>query len=566
MIASSLLLPGITEAQCPSILESRAIDLGDSPFNCGYKIAKAVLKSDPNSNTDLMSYKFSVNSDAKIINVTVLNNALQHNWVSGMSDITITVRSGQEFPIIAAGIGSEIAEIEYTLTFGNSAIIQTDLEGLRLAGTNTLCTGTDAAPIAVPFTKASTGGSVLIPSQFFCASGSNNHGLPNRKVTTSWISPTSDLICQTLLTDQNGSYACEVISPCTYMVCVSKDNPTVCGLDEFDITRIRRYILGMECFDYLWQFYAADANSNGIISTADLLVIQLCLLNLNCGIVEPWKYISNTKYAFLSNIINPGSANCFYLDQGTTFLPISNCQSISAAPQGYHEDWYSFPTGDVNHSCTNCLNFTNPITRTKKDQEIIQLSKKSILEIDLQFGIHQDIVVGSFAISFPKGLKVSNFNLQGIDKADYTWNFDKTDNKFRCIIYSPENHNISLSNAILTLNKPITSNELNDIALSSDEKIHNVGIFENDDYIDWNLDKSTFNINELDFYVSDDQRIYTNKFVSSIKLLDLQGKIIWSDHLRSNSYKLPQSLTPGVYLLSIDSDDELITKKMVFIP
>ena len=184
----------------------------------------------------------------------------------------------------------------------------------------------------------------------------------------------------------------------------------------------------------------------------------------------------------------------------------------------------------------------------------------------MQFGIHQDIVVGSFAISFPKGLKVSNFNLQGIDKADYTWNFDKTDNKFRCIIYSPENHNISLSNAILTLNKPITSNELNDIALSSDEKIHNVGIFENDDYIDWNLDKSTFNINELDFYVSDDQRIYTNKFVSSIKLLDLQGKIIWSDHLRSNSYKLPQSLTPGVYLLSIDSDDELITKKMVFIP
>lgn len=85
---------------------------------------------------------------------------------------------------------------------------------------------------------------------------------------TETITTTEDGTFQLLNVNRNGQY---IITP------EKNDHPTN-GLNAIDLIAIQKHLLGKDTFDLSWQYVAADATNNAMLSVGDIVVLQRLLL------------------------------------------------------------------------------------------------------------------------------------------------------------------------------------------------------------------------------------------------------------------------------------------------
>ena len=85
---------------------------------------------------------------------------------------------------------------------------------------------------------------------------------------TETITTTEDGTFQLINVNRNGQY---IITP------EKKDHPTN-GVNAIDLIAIQKHLLGKDTLELPWQYVAADATNNAMLSVGDIVVLQRLLL------------------------------------------------------------------------------------------------------------------------------------------------------------------------------------------------------------------------------------------------------------------------------------------------
>ncbi len=546
MFIASFFLPGISEAQCPTVLQSFVENIGDSPFDCGVKFASIKLASIPASNASYVNVVGTFSVGTKVISISPAIIGLSASY----SSTGFAVQGQSNFGLITPG--TVLANIEYTSTGPNPIQFETIFP--TIATINSIsCFGTQAAPLVVPLNMENNYGHILIPSQFSCGSTSTNHGLANRSVKTSWISPITDQICQSI-TDQSGNYFCDkAIAPCSYQVCVTNPNEDFCGLDEFDIYMIQQQIFTISCFPYYWQLLAADVNNSHSITAADISQIRQVLLETPpTNFPFRWKYLSASLYNSHLQNFGPEIPICRNFN-----FNWSNCQTISGGGLGYYEDFYNFPTGDVSASCTSC-NFQNITTRQSNKDQLLKISQvKNNIFIQSKFST--EIYAGSISLKFPNDIIIKEIIAES-DELEFDWTMD--DNHLLKIVFNSTSANgISNLDFKIISNEILTENQLKEVKLENTNKINNICINSESNYFQWNLEELIQN--EIEVVIFSKDRIILSGIVDGIEIYELTGKLLFKSNERSSVYHFNSEIRSQLLFAKLNLDGKSTLDKII---
>ncbi len=139
-------------------------------------------------------------------------------------------------------------------------------------------------------------------------------------------------------TDAEGYYTLDSIATDVAVTIVATyDDLAANGMSSLDLILVTRHILDIEAFSDPVQLIAADVNGNGSVSSADLVVMQRVLLDLDSGFSgQPsWQLLDAGQELDL-NILSSGVAQQITIEAGTT-----NVTEV---------DFVAIKTGDVNGS------------------------------------------------------------------------------------------------------------------------------------------------------------------------------------------------------------------------
>lgn len=394
-----ILLPGISIGQCPTSYSGEMSTPRDFGGICGFKEVDAKIRLS-NSQTNAfgrMDVKFS--SNVRIYSVTKIATYVD-DIVIQQNEYEVGFNIGELCEPVAIFDNDVLVTIVFSVMSGSSATVQTDFT--RLAIINpcaTQCGGwSEASAVTINVDPYELNGNILIPPLFSCSGGSSiDHGLPDREVTVSMADSPNWELCTDVSTNSYGYYECEELrEDCDYKICVVGPEDDYCGIDEFDIDIIRDFILGNICpFDYEWQQFAADVDNNGQVTTGDVVHLENYLINGSYNIPLKWKYVSNTQFDQFSV-----DCNSQYRD----WVPVvDNCSELNMGSDPEVEDWYGFPTGDLNGSCTTCGLKADPPILTRELANPLQLIANSTSENVYQLHINHFHSVNVFSLSLEMG-------------------------------------------------------------------------------------------------------------------------------------------------------------------
>jgi hypothetical protein len=418
------LLPGISLAQCPTSYWGEMTIPQNHSAICGFNEVSALINI---TGSDVVAFG---RMDVNFSNNVRIYSALK---VADYVDNIVIAQNGHQVGFLIGELCEPVAindqdvliTIVFNLMTGSSATVQTDFTRLFIINPcATLCTGyyeDSAKNISVdPY---ELNGKLLIPALFSCSGGSStDHGLPDRKVTISMAGAPKWDLCVDVQTSATGYYECEELrEDCDYNICVVGPDDAYCGIDEFDIDIIREFILDVVCpFDYEWQHFAADVNNDGRVSTLDIVHLEGYLINGNYDIPLKWKYVSNSQFdQFL--------VDCNSEDRDLVPV-VDNCSEIIVDSDPEVEDWYGFPTGDLNGSCTTCGLKADPpvLTRTLSGPVAVSIAANSnnacFLEVRHEHSIN---IFSSSLFLGPDADRISHVNLVSGPEHGLIWNTDK---------------------------------------------------------------------------------------------------------------------------------------------
>ena len=180
----------------------------------------------------------------------------------------------------------------------------------------------------------------------------NNHGLRDIIVSVYQGGYGAPVCIET--TNSYGRYECALVPGHDYTFIPSPDSNILvdtCGVNEIDISRISRHILGTNYMDRLYQIIAADADQNGSITTLDLITLASLLQGLS-SLPKSWQIVEVDSYFSLPDPI-PGSM------QPVQALPaFDTSKTIYNLPPGaptlLNASFFGIKIGDVNLSCQDC--------------------------------------------------------------------------------------------------------------------------------------------------------------------------------------------------------------------
>ncbi|MEO6132780.1 MAG: carboxypeptidase regulatory-like domain-containing protein [Saprospiraceae bacterium] len=100
-------------------------------------------------------------------------------------------------------------------------------------------------------------------------------GRPVRNVTVTISGSTT----QTLTTDDQGQFSLSGINrQGQYTITPSKDINQTNGINVLDLIAIQKHLLARDTFDFTWQYIAADATNNQLVSVGDIVLLLRMLL------------------------------------------------------------------------------------------------------------------------------------------------------------------------------------------------------------------------------------------------------------------------------------------------
>jgi hypothetical protein len=227
-------------------------------------------------------------------------------------------------------------------------------------------------------------------------------------------------------TKANGNWCYGAEASTTYTVNPTKEDNELCGLTEdYDLPAIQEHILGIEDFTENWQFIAADANNNQIITAADISCLRHKILSSGpCSAFNSWRFVKAINYTTYSGLD--------VLD----YVGASDCSSND--PTGC--DFYGIKIGDLTQTggddnCTDCGSFApkqNTLTRSndnlnfKYSIEIVN-SNTSKIKIYSSTIIHPSLLSLYFLIP---GYKISSTKLSSkLSPDDYDFVINQSEFK-----------------------------------------------------------------------------------------------------------------------------------------
>ncbi|HEX5625430.1 MAG TPA: T9SS type A sorting domain-containing protein, partial [Saprospiraceae bacterium] len=257
-------------------------------------------------------------------------------------------------------------------------------------------------------------------------------------------------------------------------------------------------------------------------------------------------YVSNSQFTGMDE----------YLCTGTNHqIPVvTNCSVLTASADTIVEDWYGFPVGDLNASCTSCTFAPAPkvYNRSAGDPTGILLSRRIDHSVDLMFEHDAPVSVWSLVLKpdFPvrqvEHVKLSSFPGKGLK-----YSLDESENTIRLLFSETLGNGVSAFQIRLEWNRMIPS-KLSEWSISNDDaRLHNVLIDRRDSF---------HYLNQLT--IRDDWMVgkYVTLALDEIQLEDLDLNNGWvrvyninGDLVTRSKLETPQlrvsSLVPGVYFL-----------------
>ena len=112
----------------------------------------------------------------------------------------------------------------------------------------------------------------------------------------------------TIRTAADGSFEFENVPTMrNYEITVNENTPVLSGITSFDLVLMRRHILGLSTFESPYQTIAADANSDGRVTTFDILELQRIILGINEGLPNDrsWRIVNLTGST--NDVLDPSS-------------------------------------------------------------------------------------------------------------------------------------------------------------------------------------------------------------------------------------------------------------------
>jgi len=205
--------------------------------------------------------------------------------------------------------------------------------------------------------KSFVSGIVESPPPLQC-DNSINHGIENVEIEIIKkgfeVGAPPEIMCTTM-TDAAGNYDCTILDMVNATVSASKADGTFCGIESNDLVMVHDHIIGVDFLDHPYEYFAADANGDGVITVLDNQVIQAIINEdfqtaLNMGF-RGWDFMPATYYANLQDPVPPPG-----------FQPggFPYAISIPSTPLGLFlsKDFTGIKIADLNASCTNCNGFT----------------------------------------------------------------------------------------------------------------------------------------------------------------------------------------------------------------
>jgi len=205
-----------------------------------------------------------------------------------------------------------------------------------------------------------------IETQNFCT-GTLNKMLAGadvniHKITNNIIDQNQPIVC-TSVSNLAGQHACNACGNSTYAVWPDKNDNIPCGVNSTDLNIVNDFILGNIEFNGLLQFIAADANYSGGVSVSDLLIIHRIIIgipqapNVN---LKSWRIIDKAFY-LMNN--QPNFTHADYVTKFPNMNPFVLVQQNSGNISGIN--FWGVKSGDLNFSCTNCINTAAPENETR---------------------------------------------------------------------------------------------------------------------------------------------------------------------------------------------------------
>lgn len=533
-----------------------------SSTTCGFRKIDAAINLEGATTVDLfgrMDVEFSNN--VKILGTPIaLSNYVDDIVV--LSDYEVSFIIGDICEPVEIDDNDPLIRIEYIIQSGSSATVHTDFTRLAYCTITPeviICPNySEAADVTVNVDQFELKGNVIIPGEFSCSGGiSTDNGLPGREVSISMQNSPQWNICTDVQTDAYGYYDCETLKEdCSYEICVVGPEDEYCGMDEFDIDIIRDNVLGVACFDYKWQYYVGDVTNNGEVSTGDISAItQYLLYDDDQYLGLPWKYVSNTQYA---NYTPYNSSGCPYI------VPqVQNCSEITIDNDPTLEDWYGFPIGDLNHTCTSCGFRKLPDTYVRSNENSIPpiVFQNENNSFNIRFNHNNGVTVWTMAlqVDFPVDLISNIFLTDKINSHDLLWDLDKTNNVIKLCYVEMEGKEInSFEIKFELLASTLINSKLWRIN-HDHSKLNNVLIDKNKNYYVW--DKIISNSPQHIFIFPNPlkDKIYLshiNETSNEIFIYQLDGKLIYNCQLKVNGIDIT-NFQVGTYILRYkDSEHE----------
>jgi len=142
-----------------------------------------------------------------------------------------------------------------------------------------------------------------------------------------------------LTTDENGWLFRQRSELDSLTITPRKDTNPTQGLSNFDITLLRRHVLGLTVLDSPYKLLAADVNKDGQLSVRDIIELQRIIL----GVQD--EFINNTSWRFFDR-------NFVFMNPKSPWEEARQAESKSFnVPFGdVHVDFYGIKIGDLNNN------------------------------------------------------------------------------------------------------------------------------------------------------------------------------------------------------------------------
>ena len=215
----------------------------------------------------------------------------------------------------------------------------------------------------------------------------------------------SGVSSQTQTTVSSGGYAFDVVeNGFDYTVTPHLDENPLNGVTTFDLVLITKHILGIQLLDSPYKMIAADINSSGTITTADMIQLRKLIL----GIYDDFP--NNTSWRFVdADYVFPDPTNPWLQE----FPESRNINNLSE--DMLHENFIAAKIGDVNGTVI-------PNATVIEERNVNGLFALQTEDVEMKAG-------EQYTVSFTAE------DLENIQGYQFTLNFDRTAVSFENIDY-----------------------------------------------------------------------------------------------------------------------------------